>query len=136
MQQRAYLIYLSSCSFSNVILFQNLISFFAIGYTDPTMTGDNRSVHELAFTYVKMIKQVQRRGPYFLGGQSFGGLIAYEMASILIEEGEEISLVAMIDTFPWEMQNRSGAARLEILFRGRKLEDMMEDLFQVNTVRY
>ncbi|XP_031568280.1 uncharacterized protein LOC116302983 isoform X2 [Actinia tenebrosa] len=109
---------------------QNLISFFAIGYTDPTMTGDNRSVNELARSYVKMIKQVQRRGPYFLGGQSFGGLVAYEMASILIEEGEEISFVAMIDTFPWEMQNRSGAARLEILFRGRKLEDMMEDLFQ------
>jgi thioesterase domain-containing protein len=79
-----------------------------------------------------MIKQVQRRGPYFLGGQSFGGLIAYEMASVLVAEGEEVAFVAMIDTFPWEMPNRSGAARLEILFGGRKLEDMMEELFQVS----
>ena len=111
---------------------QNLIAFFAIGYTDPTMTGDTRSVRELAQSYVRMIKHVQRHGPYFLGGQSFGGLVAYEMASILVEKEEEVSFVSMIDTFPWEMPNRSGAARLEILFGGKKLEHMMEELFQVS----
>jgi len=108
-----------------------MIAFYAIGYTDPTMTGDNRSVRQLAKSYVKLIKQLQRHGPYFLGGQSFGGLIAFEMASVLQEEKEDVAFVAMIDTFPWEISNRSAAARLEILFGGTKLEQLMEKLFQV-----
>ena len=87
------------------------MSFYAIGYTDPAMTGDSRSVHELAQSYVKMIKQLQRHGPYFLGGQSFGGLIAFEMASLLVEEGEDVAFLAMIDTFPWEISNRSAQGK-------------------------
>jgi thioesterase domain-containing protein len=119
----------------NLLVFfflKDLISFFAIGYTDPTMTGDSRSVRELAQSYVKMIKQVQRHGPYFLGGYSFGGLIAYEMASLLVEEGEEVSFLAMLDTFPWEMSNRTASDQLEFFFGDNKLERTMYDVFQVN----
>ena len=97
------------------------------------MTGDTRSVRQLAESYVSMIKQVQKHGPYFIGGQSFGGLVAYEMASILVEKKEDVAFVSMIDTFPWEMKNRSGAARLEYLFGGKKLDRMMEELFRVGS---
>lgn len=78
-----------------------------------------------------MIKEVQRHGPYYLAGQSFGGLVAYEIASILTEQREDVAFVAMIDTFPWYLPNRTGAARLELLFGGKKLDKLMEGLFKV-----
>jgi len=95
------------------------------------MTGDERDVRQLAKCYVKMIKQLQRHGPYFIGGQSFGGLIAFEMASVLQEEGEDVAFVAMIDTFPWEISSRSVGTQLKIQFGGNQLEQLMEQLFQV-----
>ena len=95
------------------------------------MKADNRSVRQLAQSYVRMTKEIQRHGPYYLAGQSFGGLVAFEMANILTEQGEEVAFVGMIDTFPWYLPNRTGAARLELLFNGSKLEKLMHGLFEV-----
>jgi len=95
------------------------------------MKAENRSVRKMAQSYVSMVKQVQRRGPYYLAGQSFGGLVAYEMANILTEQSENVAFVAMIDTFPWYLPNRTGAARLEMLFSGTKLDKLMDGLFEV-----
>ena len=95
------------------------------------MRAENRSVRKMAQSYVRMVKQVQRRGPYYLAGQSFGGLVAYEMANILTEQSENVAFVAMIDTFPWYLPNRTGAARLEMLFSGTKLDKLMDGLFEV-----
>ena len=110
---------------------QSLVAFYAIGYTEPTMRAENRSVRKIAQSYIRMIKEVQRHGPYFLSGQSFGGLVAYEIASILSEQQEDVAFVAMIDTFPWYLPNRTGAARLEMLFSGTKLDKLMDGLFEV-----
>ena len=38
------------------------------------------------------------RGPYLLGGLSFGGLVAMEMAQQLKRQGEKTALVALLDT--------------------------------------
>lgn len=57
--------------------------------------------------------------------------MAYEIASILTEQHEDVAFVAMIDTFPWYLPNRTGAARLELLFSGTKLEKLMDGLFEV-----
>jgi thioesterase domain-containing protein len=47
---------------------------------------------------------VQPEGPFFLGGYSFGGLVAYEMARQLYEGGEEVALLALLDTYPGELE--------------------------------
>ena len=94
--------------------------------------AENRSVRKIAQSYTRMIKEVQRRGPYYLAGQSFGGLVAYEIANILTEQGEDVAFMAMIDTFPWYLPNRTGAARLELLFSGTKLDKLMDGLFEVS----
>lgn len=52
----------------------------------------------LAKTYIYEIKKIKRTGPYILGGWSFGGLVAYEMARQLSALGEIIIGVYMIDT--------------------------------------
>jgi len=60
------------------------------------------SVEELAAHYVKEMRGVQPRGPYRLGGFCFSGLVAYEMARLLREEGEDLGLLALIDAYPYQ----------------------------------
>jgi thioesterase domain-containing protein len=48
--------------------------------------------------YVDQIRTVQPRGPYFLGGASFGGLVALEVAQQLWAAGEDVPLLALFDT--------------------------------------
>jgi amino acid adenylation domain-containing protein len=54
-------------------------------------------IEEMAAHYVETIRSVQPEGPYRLGGWSLGGGIAYEMARQLKEQGEEVSLLALLD---------------------------------------
>jgi thioesterase domain-containing protein/acyl carrier protein len=63
------------------------------------------NVSAIADHYLNAIRQVQPCGPYYLAGESFGGVIAYEIAQKLQAAGEEVKLVAMMD---------SGAPNLQI----------------------
>jgi arthrofactin-type cyclic lipopeptide synthetase C len=47
---------------------------------------------------VKMIREAQPVGPYRLGGWSFGGLLAYEIAAQLISSHQEVSFLGLFDT--------------------------------------
>src|SRR5690606_38688682 len=53
---------------------------------------------EMAADYLSEVRQVQPNGPYLLGGFSGGGIVAYEMAKQLLAQGEEVSLLVMLDT--------------------------------------
>ena len=89
------------------------MSFYALGFTDPTVVGEDwGGVRELAKHYVQLIRKEQRHGPYFLGGYSYGGLLAYEIASLLTEKNQRVEFVAMIDTFPWFPHSRTISTRL------------------------
>jgi amino acid adenylation domain-containing protein len=56
------------------------------------------TVEEMAAHYVAEIKAFQPRGPYYLGGSSFGGLVAFEMAQQLQSKGDDVALLAFFDT--------------------------------------
>lgn len=56
------------------------------------------SVTNLASHYLKEIQTLQPEGPYFLAGESFGGLIAFEIAQQLHIQGEKVALLALFDT--------------------------------------
>jgi acetoacetyl-CoA synthetase len=58
----------------------------------------NSRVEEMAADYVEQIRSVQPHGPYTLAGFSLGGLIAFEMAQQLLQCGEKVELVALLDT--------------------------------------
>ena len=89
------------------------MSFYALGFTDPTTVSEDwGGVRELARHYIQLISKEQRHGPYFLGGYSYGGLLAYEMASLLTEQNHRVEFVAMIDTFPWIRHSRTVSGRL------------------------
>jgi acetoacetyl-CoA synthetase len=55
------------------------------------------SVEEMATSYVETIRGLQPKGPYRLAGHSFGGLLAFEMARLLTEQGEEVAWLGIID---------------------------------------
>jgi amino acid adenylation domain-containing protein len=55
-------------------------------------------VEDMASVYIKALRDVQPTGPYLLGGWSFGGVIAYEMAQQLLAQNEQIALLALIDS--------------------------------------
>ena len=57
------------------------------------------SIEDMAAHYLAEIRTVQSRGPYYLGGFSLGGLVAYEMACQLRARGEEVGLLALFDTY-------------------------------------
>lgn len=56
------------------------------------------TIEEMAEFYIKEIVEHQPEGPYCLGGSSFGGLVAYEMARQLSQQGKEIGILALFDT--------------------------------------
>ncbi|UBI40840.1 amino acid adenylation domain-containing protein [Streptomyces mobaraensis] len=58
------------------------------------------SMAEMVESYLTRIRSVRPRGPYALLGWSFGGLVAHEMAVRLQEEGEEVSSLVLMDSFP------------------------------------
>jgi amino acid adenylation domain-containing protein len=57
-------------------------------------------VRELAANYVKQVRAVQPSGPYNLAGHSSGGLIVFEMACQLMERGETVGVLALLDCDP------------------------------------
>jgi thioesterase domain-containing protein/acyl carrier protein len=56
-------------------------------------------LEEMAAEYVAAIRAFQPIGPYQLGGWSMGGVVAFEMARQMREQGQEVALVALLDSF-------------------------------------
>ena len=52
----------------------------------------------MAANYVSALRETQPSGPYQLLGMSSGGVIALEMAQQLKASGQEVSLLALLDT--------------------------------------
>lgn len=55
------------------------------------------TVEELASIYVSEMRAFYPQGPYLIGGASFGGLIAFEMARQLEAQGATPALLLMLD---------------------------------------
>jgi natural product biosynthesis luciferase-like monooxygenase protein len=54
---------------------------------------------DMAAHYIREIRAVQPEGPYYVGGDCMGGQIAFEVAQQLQAQGQEIALLAMIDSY-------------------------------------
>jgi thioesterase domain-containing protein len=56
-------------------------------------------IEDMAETYLEEIRSRQPAGPYYIGGHSAGGTVAYEMACRLAQRGERVALLALFDTW-------------------------------------
>lgn len=59
---------------------------------------EERDVEEMAVDYLKEIRAVQPKGPYYLGGYCFGGYLSLEIAHLLRAENEEVKLLVLINS--------------------------------------
>jgi amino acid adenylation domain-containing protein len=88
---------------------------------DLLKTGDIKqftaafsNISIIADQYLTEIRKIQPSGPYYLAGESFGGIIAYDIAQRLQAAGEVVKLVAMMDTRAPNLFSQSLLKRLKI----------------------
>jgi acyl-CoA synthetase (AMP-forming)/AMP-acid ligase II/thioesterase domain-containing protein/acyl carrier protein len=62
------------------------------GDTEPVA-----QVEDIAASYIKAIQTIQPQGPYFIGGHSFGGKVAFEISQQLQKQGSTVALLAILD---------------------------------------
>ncbi len=90
----------------NVLFWRNIVSQLETnqpfyGLQAPGVDGRSRtvsSIERMAGLYLAEMRQVQPRGPYYLGGYSMGGEVAFEIAQQLGRQGEEVALLVLFDT--------------------------------------
>lgn len=73
--------------------------FYGFRMQDVGVQEPDTAVEELARRLLQDVKRVQPAGPYLLGGECVGGVVAFEMAQQLRARGEEVSLLVLLDTF-------------------------------------
>ena len=134
---------------------QAVYAFQALGLDSATQALTE--VEQMAGAYLQEMRGKQAHGPYLLGGASFGGLVAFEMAQQLLQAGETVKLLFMIDS-PAPGQNlfksekdsdilafiaryllkmgdkAPSAAELETLTRAQQLETVLEQAKQLNSL--
>ncbi|MBO1348049.1 MAG: amino acid adenylation domain-containing protein [Hormoscilla sp. GUM202] len=72
------------------------------GLQSPGLYGNRRpitSIEDMAACYIEALQGVQPQGPYYLGGWSLGGVVAWEMAQQLQASRQEVALLALIDSY-------------------------------------
>jgi acyl-CoA synthetase (AMP-forming)/AMP-acid ligase II/thioesterase domain-containing protein/acyl carrier protein len=67
-------------------------------------------IEQMAARYIAEIRRLQPAGPYYIGGYSMGGAVAYEMAQQLRAAGQTVGLLALFDTYPCDGRMRQGIA--------------------------
>jgi acyl transferase domain-containing protein len=92
----------------------------------------HQTILEMATAYLAEVREVQPHGPYFFGGYSGGGVVAYEMAQLLRQVGESTAFIGLIDSWCPQMRRRGKVARA-LLHAGRVVR--RGPLYPVNILR-
>ena len=75
---------------------QPIYALQAAGLQDRRM--DTTTIEEVARTYLNALRSTQPEGPYYLGGFSSGGVVAYEMAQQLVRVGQDVAIVLLFES--------------------------------------
>ena len=65
---------------------------------DQAQVSPGARIADIARLFVRAIRTVQPDGPYYIGGFSTRGILAYEVASQLTAEGKHVGLVILLHT--------------------------------------
>ncbi|MGA2250002.1 amino acid adenylation domain-containing protein [Terracidiphilus sp.] len=94
--------------------------------------ADYDNVEELAHEYIAELRKVQPAGPYLLGGNCVDGIAVVEMARLLQEQGEEVKLVALLDTV---RPSQRRLLHMDLFFFKKRLEHIRDVLFGIVRAR-
>ena len=109
-------VYLVHGAGGDVLLYQKLAKhlshdFQVAGLQSQGIDGAAKpltTITEMASHYVSEIRAAQPIGPYHIAGYCLGGTVAYEMARLLRQEGQEVALVALLDTYNFQEMRKPG----------------------------
>jgi thioesterase domain-containing protein len=66
----------------------------------PVSIDEQADLRTVAANYLGQVRTIQPTGPYHFAGHSSGGLVVFEMACQLSEQGESVGLLALLDCDP------------------------------------
>ncbi|MEU7630994.1 non-ribosomal peptide synthase/polyketide synthase [Nocardia sp. NPDC049220] len=102
-----------------------------LGIQSPALSEEGylpESLTEMARRYVAEIRAVQPAGPYRLLGWSLGGVVAHAVATELQAVGEQVALLAMLDSYPdVDVSDFRGAIRQGLAEIGIGADAISED---------
>jgi amino acid adenylation domain-containing protein len=98
-------LFLIHAIWGNILFYRELVSYLppdqpVYGLEAKGLDGKAApitSVPEIAAYYIEAMRTVQPHGPYFIGGHSFGAIVAFEIAQQLHNQGEKIGTLAILD---------------------------------------
>jgi thioesterase domain-containing protein len=64
------------------------------------------TIEEMAAYYLEEIRKVYPKGPFHVGGQSFGAYVAFEMAKQMKSKGESIGRVFLFDVSAYQSDTK------------------------------
>lgn len=99
----------------NILLYRDLAKrlepgFPIYGLQSLGLDGETtpiNNIEEMASHYLKEIRAVQPTGPYQLGGYCMGAKVAFEIARILDNQGDEVKFLALLDSYNFNAPNHS-----------------------------
>ncbi|MGD0906500.1 MAG: amino acid adenylation domain-containing protein [Candidatus Acidiferrales bacterium] len=81
------------------------------------------TVEAMADSYLIELQELQPEGPYYIGGFCMGGQIAFEMARKLVEKGQKVNLLVLIDShnfngrpLQWTLREKARNTKQKIEF--------------------
>ncbi|MGH3888084.1 MAG: alpha/beta fold hydrolase, partial [Pseudonocardiaceae bacterium] len=75
-----------------------------------------KTIEEIAADYLDQIRLIQPNGPYNLLGWSFGGHVAHAIATKLQDQGERVTLLAILDAYPSRMNQPEDSSSIRNFF--------------------
>jgi amino acid adenylation domain-containing protein len=78
---------------------------------------------------LRLMRELQPEGPYYVGGLCVGGLVAYEAARQLMAQGQQVALVALFEAGAPLHSNKSSQTRSRFSLLAQKLS------FQLRSIR-
>ena len=70
--------------------------YYLSNYWDKMELPRHSRIEDMAVKYLREIRKVQPESPYFLGGYSVGGVLALEVAQLLLRQGNEVALLFLV----------------------------------------
>ena len=96
-----------------------------VTFVPQGMTGDQRpvdSIAAMAAWYLDRVRLAVPAGPVVVGGHSLGGVLALEVARLLVAEGYVVEAVVLLDTQRHTNRGRRlGATRLRARYRALRI---------------
>ncbi len=92
-----------------------------------------QTIEEIACSYIVEMQEIQPKGPYLLGGWSMGGVIAFEMAQQLRQQGQEVAFLALIESYLPTPQRQSEKTLLQLF--SEDLEGVFSQKLSANSVQ-